>query len=392
MTDLWTRLRQETPGAAHIAHFNNAGAALQPSPVIAAIKEHIDRETYLGGYEAAAAVIDRIENAYRAIGAAMGADARNIALVSSATDAFARALSSIPFERGDVIVAPHEDYASNRIQLLSAARRFGLEIATTPRMPDGAVDCEALGRLLAAGRARLVTAVHMNTSSGRLVDVAAIGRICAAHGALYLVDGCQTFGWMRLDAAAIGCDFLCATSRKFMRGPRGMGALFVSDRVLDAGLEPLFVDLRGADLVDAAWYRQARDAKRFEDWEFSIANLLGFGAAAGYALQIGLANVEARVRERARAVRAAIEASGDWRVIDSGADGPIIPVHAATRNGQAAQIALAQRGVNVAFLPRAWAPTDKALAQAGWALRISPHYYTCDEDIDRLAGALKETA
>lgn len=384
------RLRADTPGTENVAHFNNAGAALMPRPVIEAVKAHLDLEAEIGGYEAARARADALAQAYGDIGAVIGAKAENIALTASATDAYARALSSIPFERGDAIIAAWSEYASNQIQLLSLEKRFGVEIVRAPLGDDGGADRDALEKLIRERRPRLVATVHVNTSSGFVEDVAAIGALCRRYDALYLVDGCQSFGQMPIDVAAIGCDFFSATARKFLRGPRGAGLLYVSDRALDAGLEPLFIDLRGALLLDYRQYRPETTAKRFEDWEFSHAVLHGFGAAARYARDLGLERIESRLGEINREIRSRLEALDGWRATDRGRKlCPIIPIHKRGGDGAAIFRALCEAKINTNFTPAAWAPMDEGLAAAGWAIRVSPHYYTNQADIDRLFDALE---
>ncbi len=394
MDDPWLGYRRETPGAESVAHFNNAGAALMPRPVIDAVKAHIDLEARCGGYEAAHLRADAIAEVYRHGAALIGARPENIALTANATDSYARALSAIAFERGDVIIASWSEYASNQIQLVSLARRFGVEIVQAPKREDGAgADLQALEALIAKRRPKLVASVHINTSSGFIEDVAGIGAVCRRHDVHYLVDACQSAGQMPIDVEAIGCDFLSATSRKFVRGPRGAGMLYVSDRALDAGLEPLFIDLRGAMLMNEREYAPAPTAKRFEDWEFSYAALLGFGAAAKYALEIGLDRIEARLRDLNNAIRSRIAGQNRWRAIDRGDPvAPIIPICAEGLDGPATQRAMAAAGVNVSLLPAEWAPMDRGLAEAGWALRVSPHYYNNAADIDRLFQALEEAA
>lgn len=388
----WARLRRDTPGAERVAHFNNAGAALSPRPVIEAVKAHLDLEAEIGGYEAARARRDELANVYRDVGAVIGANPDNIALTANATDAYARALSSIPFERGDVVIAAWAEYASNQIQLLSLAERFGVEIVRAPKCETGGADLGALEKLIKDRRPKLVATVHVNTSSGAIEDVAAIGAVCRREDVLYLVDGCQSLGQMPIDVNAIGCDFFSATSRKFLRGPRGAGLLYVSDRVLDQGLQPLFIDLKGAMLLDEKRYRAQKGARRFEDWEFSYAVLFGFGAAARYALDIGLARIAERLGEINRFLRSEIEKRDGWRVVDSGRElCPIIPVHAEGADGEQVHRALSEAGVNTALIPKAWAPMDEGLSKAGWVVRISPHYYNARPDFDRLLNGL-ETA
>ncbi len=389
MPDEWRRLRADTPGAAHVVHFNNAGAALMPTPVVEAMQKHLQLEAELGGYEAARARAGDISEIYSNVAATIGARADNIALTANATDAYARALSSIPFKPGDVVVAAWSEYASNQIQLLSLEKRFGVRIVRAPALASGQTDLEALDTIIKREQPRLVVSVHVNTSCGVVDDVAGIGAVCRRHDVFYMVDGCQSFGQMPIDVEEIVCDFFSATSRKFLRGPRGAGLLYVSDRVLSEGLEPMFLDLRGAELEDEKHYHPVKGAKRFEDWEFSYATLFGFGAAAAYANKIGLDQIEARLAEVNDYLRASIQHLPGWRVLDEGVGAcPIIPVYAEAGDGAAIHHKLCEQRINTTYIPKMWAPMDQRLVDAGWAIRISPHYYNSPSDIDVLLGAL----
>jgi len=244
------RLRSETRGCAERIHLNNAGAGFMPEPVVRAIREHIELESRIGGYEAADERHDAVRAAYAAVAELLGTKPANIAFTENATASYIQALSSIPFERDDLILTTRNDYVSNQLHFLSLQKRFGVQIVRAPDLPEGGVDVAALGELLRAHRPKLVCATHVPTSSGLVQDVAGIGRLCREHDVLYLLDACQSVGQIPLDVQALGADFLSATARKFLRGPRGSGFLFVSDRVLEAGLEPLFIDMQGADWID----------------------------------------------------------------------------------------------------------------------------------------------
>jgi selenocysteine lyase/cysteine desulfurase len=256
------RVRAETPGCASRIHFNNAGSSLPPTRVLDATIEHLRLEAEIGGYEAADHRADAIDGFYTAGAELLGCRPENIAFAANATDAFSRALSSIPFERGDVILTTRDDYISNQIAFLSLRKRLGLEIMHAPTLAEGGVDVDVMARLMRERRPRVVVATHIPTNSGLVQPVAEIGRHCRELELLYLVDACQSVGQLQLDVEAIGCDFLSATGRKFLRAPRGTGFLYVSDRALAAGYEPLFVDMRGAHWVEADRYEPVPTAAR----------------------------------------------------------------------------------------------------------------------------------
>jgi selenocysteine lyase/cysteine desulfurase len=230
----------------NIIHLNNAGAALQPEPVLHAVIAYLHLEAEMGGYEAADQQAEAIAGFYTSVAELIGAKARNIAFATSATDAYARALSSIHWQKGDILLTTENDYVSNQIAFLALQDRYDIRLLRARDTSEGGVDVADFEALIKAYQPRLAAVTHVPTNSGLIQDVISIGQICRTHEVLYLVDGCQSAGQMVLDMDQIGCDFFSATMRKFMRGPRGSGFLFVSDRVLEAGLMMDLPDMKGA--------------------------------------------------------------------------------------------------------------------------------------------------
>jgi selenocysteine lyase/cysteine desulfurase len=386
-----TALRADTPGLQHRVHLNNAGASLMPAPVIDAIKGHIDLEARIGGYEAADAASASIENCYRHVADLLGTVPANIAMTEHATASFTAALSAIPFERGDVILTTRNDYVSNQIQYLSLAHRFGVEILRAPDAPEGGVDLEAMEGLIHRRRPKLVAVTQCPTNSGLVQDVDAVGAMCRARDVLYLVDGCQSVGQMPVDVETMGCDFFSATSRKYLRGPRGAGFLYVSERVLDTGLEPLFPDMRGADWIDTDLYQPSPDARRFETWEFAYALVLGTGAAAAYTNEIGIEPIRDRAWALASDLRARLAGLSGCTVLDRGA---VLgaTVTASFEDHVPADLVekLRARGINTSSQTRIDAVIDYDEKGVDGALRMSPHYFNDASDLDTLIGALTE--
>lgn len=383
-------LRADTPGCRERAHLNNAGAGLMPTPVLAAIQDHLALESRIGGYEAADACAAEIADAYDAVGALLNAPPANVALVEHATAAFAQALSAIPFRRGDAIVTTRNDYVSNQIQYLALEARIGIEVVRVPDAPEGGVNLFELEEAVHRRRPRLVAVTHVPTNSGLVQDVASIGAICRKEGVLYLVDACQSVGQMPIDVQAIGCDFLSATSRKYLRGPRGAGFLYVSDRALELGLEPLFPDMRGADWIEEGIYQPAPDARRFERWEFAYALVLGTGAAARYALDVGVEPARDRIRALAERARSGLARLPGARVLDRGAElCGIATVAVAGRDPEALMLALRERGYNTTAQGRSSAVLDLDEKGVDGILRVSPHYYNTEDEVDGLVRALE---
>ncbi len=296
------RVRRDTPGRAGRAHFNNAGASLTPRPVTEAVIRHLRLDAELGGYEAATAEHDRLEAVYDSAAGLIGADRAEIALMENATCAFNAILYALPLEPGGRILTGRAEYTSNYMAYLHLADRLDLKIDVVPDDTYGALDVGALENLL-ADDVRLIALTHVPTSGGLVNPAAEVGRVARAAGVPYLLDACQSVGQMPIDVGAIGCDFLSTTGRKFLRGPRGTGFLYVRRAWADR-LHPAMVDLGGADWTRRDAYTLKPGARRFETWEASHALRLGLGAAIDYARDLGLDAIWARVRTLADLIRA----------------------------------------------------------------------------------------
>ncbi|HEY2376790.1 MAG TPA: aminotransferase class V-fold PLP-dependent enzyme [Gemmatimonadaceae bacterium] len=386
-----TRWRTDTPGCAHRNHLNNAGAALMPTPVIRAIDDHIRLESEIGGYEAEEAREDASAEVYEEIGALVRAPARNMAIVANATAGFVQSMSAFDFRRGDVILTSNCDYVSYQITFLSLVERLGIEIRHAPDLPEGGIDAAAVREMLRRERVRLVHVSWIPTNSGLVQDVAAVGAVCEEAGVPYLVDACQAIGQLEIDVAAIRCDYLSVTARKFLRGPRGIGFMYVSDGALARGDHPLFVDMRGAKWVDVDRYELVDGAQRFEDWEFPRALVLGLGAAARYARGVGVGTAGRRAAALAATLRSELATIEDVRVLDRGRDRCAI-VTIDVRDWDADDLVgeLAGRGINTTASLRWYGLIDFARKGTTSALRISPHYYNTEEEIASVVGHVRE--
>ncbi|MDE0357949.1 MAG: aminotransferase class V-fold PLP-dependent enzyme [Gammaproteobacteria bacterium] len=385
------RLRADTPGCGERIHLNNAGAGLMPAPALRAARDHLELEARIGGYEAADARADRVAAAYDAVAGLLRVAPANIAFMENATAAFNQALSCVPFQRGDVLVTSTNDYVSNQIAYLSLQARLGVEVVRAPDLPEGGVDPVAVAGIIHRRGARLVALTHVPTSSGLVQPVEEVGQACRERGVLYLVDACQSVGQMPVDARAIGCDFLSATARKFLRGPRGAGFLYVSDRVLDMDLEPLMPDLRGAHWIDADLYQPAPDATRFENWEFAYALVLATGEAVRYATRLGLEPIRERAWALADFARDTLGALDGVTVLDHGrVRSAIVSVHLTGHDAVEFVPALRKRGINTSATPHGYALIDLDAKGVESTLRVSPHYYNTRAEIETLAEAVRE--
>lgn len=380
-------LRQDTPGVRQVIHFNNAGTGLAPEPVLAAVKQHLDLEAAQGGYEAAAAAKPALDTFYTALAALIGSKPHEIAYVENATRAWDMAFYGIDFREGDRIVTGRAEYVSNFVAFLQMKRRKGIEIDVVEDDGDGQIDLAAL-RTAITPKTRLVALTHVPTFSGLINPAEDVGEIARGAGVLYLLDACQSAGQIPLNVSDIDCHMLSGTGRKYLRGPRGTGFLYVSDDVLDQ-LEPPFIDLQSANWIDDTTYELVPHARRFETWERYVAGQIGLGVATTYAIGFGMERLGNRICALGAQLRAELSGMDQVTLHDKGKrKGGIVTFTLAGETPERTKTRLAASGINVSVSSAGSARIDLPHRGLDAVVRASLHAFNCEEEIERFVKAL----
>jgi cysteine desulfurase/selenocysteine lyase len=381
------RARRKTPGCKNVLHFNNAGAALMPQPVLHATIAHLQLEALVGGYEAAAQAHAAVEHVYDAAAALVGGHRDEIAIVENATRAWDMAFYAVPLGPGDRILTAVAEYASNYIAFLQVARKTGAVVEVIPNDASGQLSVEALRHAI-DDRVKLIAITHVPTNGGLINPAAAVGQVAREAGVLYLLDACQSIGQLPIDVGAIGCDMLSATGRKYLRGPRGTGFLYVRREILER-LEPPFLDLHAAQWMARDRFEMRPDARRFENWETYYAGKIGLGVAIDYALQWGLEAIWARIKRLADDLRQQLSTIAGVTVRDEGVERcGIVSFTVAGTDADEVHRRLAKRRINVSVSRVSSTRLDMEARGLPDLARASVHYYNTEEEIARFCSAL----
>ena len=383
------RARAQTPGCSERIHFNNCGAGLMPTPVIDALKAHIDLEARIGGYEAAEAAAGKIQATYSAIARMLNCSSREVAVVENATRGWDMAFYAFDFKAGDRILTCSAEYASNYIAFLQVARKTGVGVETIPDDARGAVDVDVLRNSIDE-HVKLIAITHVPTNGGLVNPAAEIGSVAREHGIPFLLDACQSAGQMPLDVKEMKVDILSATSRKFLRGPRGMGFLYVRDALI-ADLEPPLLDLHAATWVTPGEYRLLDDARRFENWECNVAAKIAMGTAVNYALDWGLDAIASRVAELSGALREGLASIPAVRLRDLGTRKcGIVSFTVADMAPATVVQGLEERRINLSVSQASSTQLDMHGRGLDALVRTGIHYYNTEDEVERFVSALEE--
>lgn len=376
----------DTPFTQDKLFFNSAGASLVPEAVTNTIISYLQREAEVGGYKLAEKEAKANHQFYHSAARLLNCTDKNIAFAHDATDAYAKALSSIPFQSGDVIITTDDDYASNHIQFISLSRRFDIRIKRIRNHEDGTLDLDHFTELVNAFNPKLVAVTHIPTNSGLIQDIEPIGQICQDNKILYLVDACQSVGQMPVDVQQIKCDFLTATGRKFLRGPRGTGFLYVSDAALQSGLHPLFPDMKGADWIAENEFILQPDAKRFQYWEAPYALMRGLQVAIDLAIDNDLEAIRKYNNFLSESLREKLSKIPEIQILDHGTEKASI-VTWYRHNSALSELKdwLDQHRIYYSVAVPTSALLDFQKKQVPWAIRFSPHYFNTIQEVDQLS-------
>jgi len=383
ITDL-DQLRADTPACESLIHFNNAGASLMPKPVHQAVIDHLALEASIGGYEAEHQTKTELDALYTEFATLLNASADEIAFIENATRAWDMAFYGMPLEEGDHILTHESEYVSNYLGFLQQAKRRNLVIDLIPSDEHGQIDVNAIPALI-GDKTRLIAITHVPTQGGLVNPAVEVGAIAKAHNLIYLLDACQSAGQIALDVKQIQCDVLTGTGRKFLRGPRGTGFLYVNKAFLDK-LDPPFIDLHSATWTADNAFEFAPTTRRFENWESYVAGRVGLMHAVRYANTIGLTNIEARVSDLAKTVRSKLSDIKAVDVHDLGIEKcGIVTLTKSGINASDLCAHLHAHGINTSISTMTSARLDMGKRNLDTLVRASVHYFNTEDEVDRFA-------
>lgn len=381
-------VRADTPSCENILHFDNAGASLMPQPVLRAVIDHLELETNIGGQAAKAREEEKLTAFYTGFATLLNARPDEIAYVENATRAWDMAFYGLPLKPGDRILTHGSEYVSNYLAFLQQARRRDLHIDLIPSDSSGQIDVQAIHGMI-TDRTRLIAITHVPTQGGLVNPAVEVGKVARQHGLIYMLDACQSTGQIALDVQDLQCDILTGTGRKFLRGPRGTGFLYMR-REMIAQVEPPFVDLESATWTAEAAYQLAPTAQRFENWESYVAGRIGLMTAVQYAYALGLSEIETRVAGLATALRTELSDIPGVEVHDQGVRKcGIVTFTKDTLSPQAIAAALAEQGINISVSQLDYARLDLGARGLQALARASVHYFNTEAEIDRFAEAVR---
>ena len=328
---------------------------------------------------------DAVEESRRRAARLLAApDPTSIAFVENTAAALSLVAEGLPWKAGDNVVTAACEYPANVYPWMNLGRR-GVELRLVPARPDGRVDA---GDLLARcdGRTRVLALSWVQYATGFRSDLAALAAACRERDLLFVVDAVQGLGALALDVAATGVDVVAAAGHKWLLGPEGAALLYLAPRALER-LVPARAGSRSVARM-FEWERLELDfgpgALAWECGTLNVYGILGLGASIGVLLDAGTDEVERRVLAATGRLGERLAAAG-FTVASPGGAGERSGILSVEPPGGASGPDAEQ------VVERAAAAGVIVSARAG-RVRLSPHFYTSEDDLDRAVAALTAAA
>lgn len=400
--------RQETFGCHRLIHLDNAGAALPPDCVTETYIAALQEEAEIGSYRSARKQTAALRQTYAELAQLLNCHVSEIALVESGSRAWDLSFSMIQLAPGSVIVTTEYEYANNYIMMLRAARQCNCRIEFIRLDEGGDISLSHLSELIDAwGKdIRVISVTHVPTHNAIINPVEKIGQLirsaktsgALADTAVYMVDACQSVGQMPVDVQNIRCDVLTICSRKFLRGPRGVAAIYFRKETLDREIasnnaEPTFLNIPGFTWVQEHSYEMRRDGRCFETWESNYSAKTAFGRAINYYMARDPIGVERYVTGLAAHLRKVLRNVNGVSLTDVGANKSALvtfSMKGLPANGILHE--LEANNINVSIIDRRTAHINMNKRQQHFLLRSAVHYYNTKDEVEKFAQLIDQNA
>ena len=375
----WDSLRQFFPVTEKYIYLNHAGVSPLSTQTQSAMEAFL-KEATENGYTNSKMWTETIESCRQSAAKLINANPDEIAFVKNTTQGIILTANGINWQAGDNVITTNVEFPSN-IYPWWNLERYGVETRLVQEVNKRISVEDIIAKI--DSRTRIITISHVEFASGYRNDIATIGEICQNKGILFFVDAIQTLGAFEVDVKKQHIDFLSADGHKWLLGPEGAAIYYCSKSKLD---QLTNTNIGWASVVDELTFSeynltQKPSAKRFEEGSYNTVGIFGLKAAITLLLEIGILNIERRILDLTQ------------RLIKNLCDQDY-DILSPTENE------LERSGI-VVFRSHKYTPrmlfelfhkSGVSCATRGGGIRLSPHFYNSEAEIDMVAEILSSVA
>ncbi|MEM8796115.1 MAG: aminotransferase class V-fold PLP-dependent enzyme [Pseudomonadota bacterium] len=398
--------RKETSSCNGVVHLDNAGASLMPDCVMDAYLAAIEEEARIGSYRAQRDASDRFDDLYNKIGDLLNCNGSEVSLLENASRAWDLAFSMTELSVASVIVTTEYEYANNFVAMLRAKKETGCSIELIELDEDGNVSLSHLAHLLEVHghNIALVSITHVPTHNAIILPIYEIGGVIASakqagivsDTLLYVIDASQTIGQLSLNVEDLGCDVLTFTSRKYLRGPRGLGGVYYRSTSLQRAIEHNQAEPKLLNIPGFVWdnqndYNIARNGLCFESWETNYSGKLAFKKALEYHDDIKLDFLNCKNQNLSSILRKQLSDIEGINIADCGnKKSSMVTFYIDQKSEPFFAKFIEKQKINVSLLDIRISQINMRRKSQKYLIRISPYYYNTEDEIEFFISVLSE--
>jgi cysteine desulfurase / selenocysteine lyase len=367
------RFRSEFPIVEEYTFLNHAAVSPLSRRVVRAVSA-LSEDCCRRGISLYPSWQERIREVRALFGALIHAEGEEIAFVGNTSDGLSAVAGGFPWKPGDKVLIPEPEFPANIYPWMNL-ERLGVEVRFMKRR-EGRIGPEDVKRSLAPG-VRMISVSSVDFSTGHACNLKALGELCREKGLFFCVDGIQSLGVLPMDVKDFGIHFLSSGGHKWLLGPMGCGGLYISKEV-NPLVHPLRVGWKSVE-EEEDFFRVHFDlkstAEKFEPGTLNLMGIYGLGAAMDLLFEIGLQAIRERIMELQDHFLRGLR-KRDLRVVT--------PLGEGERSGI---LSFAPRGEAKALFHHLLL-RKVMVSERGGLIRISPHFYNNEEDLQRFFEAL----
>jgi cysteine desulfurase/selenocysteine lyase len=389
-----SRARDDTPTFANgIIYLDHAAGSVPPVPVLDATRDYLKELGRLGPvnpafYDAASETTKETKKKLARL--LNASDMDEIGFTKSGSEAIGQVINGLRWKKGDEVVTSVLEITPGYLPLVRLQQQNGVRLRTIGIDRRGLLNLRALERAINK-KTRLVVLMHLSNSIGTLQPLDEAKKLIKESNALYLVNASQSLGQIRVDVNELGCDFLVAPCRKWVRGPQGLGFLYCRKELID-DMEPSHISWTTTKWISPSRYRHLPTAERFEAGELNFGTVRAFNRALDYLDEMGgIDSVRNRIQDLTSYLLNKLRASKDVEVYgeaESRIRGGIVTFDKKNVSPDTVWKQLEKEGLVIEAGNFAAPLVLKTFHRDKWA-RICVHYFNNTEDIDRFVAALE---
>lgn len=358
-------------------YFNHGGCSFTTASTLDAVVQQLTLEQEMGNAVADLMTSADRSNVYKLAARTVGANDDDIALTDSHTTGWIKALQTIKLNAGDLILTTRSEWGGNLRALQQLAQRYDGSVVIMPTVSDGSVCLKSLAAMMGK-KVKLISVSWIGSNGGHIEPVAEIGEVAKAHGATYFVDASQAVGQMQVDVQHIQCDVLTTPGRKWLRGPKGTGFMYLRREFLDKCQTSAYFNGRLNPSTSLT-------AKNFEASSPSVPLQMGLMSALMQLEKASVERVHQQILFHSQHMWQGLKAIPEVTCISQ-----VPPQHGLVSFILAGQRAMTVRqklmaiGIEVAANQAAFTPLDMQERQLDVVVRASSHACTTSAEIDQL--------